>query len=156
MNKKNIFACTAFVLVVVCVVVVLYLRGGEQDTPHEEPTQDTPADEIVDNDFDQGIFDNDSSNNSSQELVIVFHNNAGPMCLDAIEFFQQNDIDYEEHLTSDEDFVELLSESQARYNGESEGVSGTFGYYPIIFVGSKAFSGFDDTVRDEIRLELDI
>jgi len=157
MDKKNTLVCTVLFFVIVFSGLAIYLCNRnpnsevipevtpadyQQDTSSEESTPGLPDEEVTDND-------------PSQELVIMFHNGTGPMCLEAIEFFQENEIEYKEHLTSDEDFVELLSETQARYNEGSEGVSSTFGYYPIIFIGNRAFSGFNDSVRDEIQLELD-
>ncbi|HQF36407.1 MAG TPA: polysaccharide deacetylase family protein, partial [Candidatus Dojkabacteria bacterium] len=86
--------------------------------------------------------------------VVVFHNNTGPMCLEMLEFFNQNDIEYEEHLNIEEEFTTLLRSYKADFT-ESEGVSTSFGYYPMIFVGDRAFSGFDSTVGEEIMDELD-
>lgn len=38
--------------------------------------------------------------------LVIFHNETGPMCVEAIEFFNENDIKFTEHLTTDEDFQE--------------------------------------------------
>lgn len=83
--------------------------------------------------------------------IVMYHNGTGPMCLEAIEFFEENEIAYEEHLTTDENFRTLLDERISEYGGVSEGVSESFGYYPMIFVGGRAFSGFDDGVELELR-----
>ncbi|HOV34929.1 MAG TPA: polysaccharide deacetylase family protein, partial [Candidatus Dojkabacteria bacterium] len=41
--------------------------------------------------------------------VVVFHNNTGPMCLEMINFFKKNNIEYIEHLTTDTDFGTQLN-----------------------------------------------
>ena len=87
------------------------------------------------------------------ETVIMFHNDAGPMCVEALEFFEEHGIPVEEHLTTDEDFSFELDEYREEFNGVSEGVSNSFEYYPMIFIGGRAFSGFDSEVGQEI-LEL--
>ena len=66
--------------------------------------------------------------------IVVFHNNAGPMCLEMLSFFDEFDIEYEEHLTTDTDFGTQLNASKGDIS-ESEGVSNSYGYYPIIFIG---------------------
>ncbi|MBN1915472.1 hypothetical protein JW796_00555 [Candidatus Dojkabacteria bacterium] len=94
-------------------------------------------------------------NKTQTRKLVVFHNGAGPMCLEALEFFDQNGIVYEEHLTYDEDFSEELAIYRSSTD-ISEGVSTTYGYYPYIFVGGKAFSGFNDWIGKEImRLAFD-
>ena len=95
------------------------------------------------NEGDSGIAE--SSNNG----VVVFHNGTGPMCLEMEEFFKENNIEYEEHLTTDTDFGTQLN----AYKGDiskSEGTSESFGYYPIIFIGEKAYSGFNEEIGEEI------
>lgn len=83
------------------------------------------------------------------ETVLVFHNNTGPMCIEALDFFEEQGIAIEEHLTTDNDFTSLLNQYWSQYN-VSEGVSTEFGYYPFIFVGGHAFSGFDEGIGDDI------
>jgi glutaredoxin len=72
------------------------------------------------------------------------------MCLDAIDFFRENNIEYTEYLTTDENFNTKLSEYKEKADYVSSGVSTTFGYYPMIFIGDKAFSGFNDEIEKEI------
>lgn len=100
---------------------------------------------------DELSFTEDSSSNDivQKEEIIMFHNNTGPMCIDATKFFEENDIEYEEHLTMDSDFTSLLNAYQEDYPS-SEGVSSSYGYYPMIFVGEKAYSGFNSEIGDEI------
>ncbi len=95
------------------------------------------------NEGDSGIVE--SSNNG----VVVFHNGTGPMCLEMEEFFKENNIEYEEHLTTDTDFGTQLNAYKGSIS-KSEGVSESFGYYPIIFIGEKAYSGFSEEIGEEI------
>ncbi len=81
--------------------------------------------------------------------VVVFHNNTGPMCLEMINFFKENNIEYVEHLTTDTDFGTQLNAYKGNIS-KSEGVSDSYGYYPIIFVGGRAFSGFNEEIGEEI------
>lgn len=85
--------------------------------------------------------------------IVIFHNGTGPMCLDLLAFLKKNKIDYEEHLNTDTDFVSQLNSYK---KGNSEGVSDSYGYYPIIFIGDKAFSGFNKEIEGSIREILEI
>lgn len=85
--------------------------------------------------------------------VVVFHNGSGNMCLDLLAFFKEYDIEYEEHKTTDTDFISQLNSYK---KGKSEGVSDSYGYYPIIFIGDRAFSGFNKEIGDEIKKTLEI
>jgi len=85
-------------------------------------------------------------NSSNDEKILMFHNNKGPMCLEAKKFLNSLDYPVKEHLTTDDDFRETLNDLKSEYNS-SEGVSDNFGYYPIIFVDDRAFSGFDAEVQ---------
>ncbi len=96
---------------------------------------------------------NDSQNNNvnsiTTEKVVIFHNNTGSMCLDALTFFKDNNITFEEHLNTDSDYSSELQKYKAN-NPSSEGVSTNYGYYPYIFVKGKAFSGFNEQIKQEI------
>jgi hypothetical protein len=70
------------------------------------------------------------------------------MCLEALQFFEQNNIEYIEYLTTDEDFNDKLELYVEEYNNVSEGVSTSFGYYPMIFFKDRAFSGFNSEIGD--------
>lgn len=82
--------------------------------------------------------------------IMMFHNGKGPMCLDALEWIKTIDYPVEQYLDYEEDFREKLDELTAEY-GKSEGVSNSFGYYPIIFIKDKAFSGFNDDIKNELE-----
>ena len=85
--------------------------------------------------------------------VVVFHNGSGNMCLDLLAFFKEHNIEYEEHLTTDTDFISQLNSYK---KGKSEGVSDSYGYYPIIFINDRAFSGFNKEIEGEIKEILEI
>jgi len=87
---------------------------------------------------------------TNNTALVIFHNGTGPMCIEALDFFQRYSITYVEHLTSDSDFADQLSNYRNQSGGVSEGVSSSFGYYPIIFLENRAFSGFDNTVKTDI------
>jgi len=84
---------------------------------------------------------------------MMFHNGKGPMCLEALEFLSTIDYPMEEHLDSEADFYDQLNEFRAKF-GQSEGVSESFGYYPIIFIKNRAFSGFNEEIKSEILKEI--
>lgn len=98
----------------------------------------------------------ETSTDSEEFEVVMFHNGTGPMCIDALEFFEKIEQPVTEYLTDDEDFTVKFNEYSADFDGKSEGVSDRFGYYPMIFVGDRAFSGFDEEIEKEIREILDI
>ena len=77
------------------------------------------------------------------------------MCLEFLEFLDEYNLEYEEHLNTDTDFVSQLNAHKVD-NPKSEGISETYGYYPIIFVEGRAFSGFDQDIENEIKDILDI
>lgn len=85
----------------------------------------------------------------SEEVLVIFHNATGPMSIEALEFLDTIEIKVEQHQTTDEDFQESLNASKADFTS-SEGVSDSFGYYPIIFIEDRAFSGFNDEIKQEI------
>ena len=82
--------------------------------------------------------------------IIMFHNGRGPMCLDALEWIDSIDYPVEQYLDYEEGFRENLNDLIAEF-GQSEGVSNSFGYYPIIFIKDRAFSGFNDNIKNELE-----
>jgi hypothetical protein len=89
-----------------------------------------------------------------QNTLKVFHNGQGEMCLQFLEFADTIDYPLEEHLVTDADFRALLTKYQTQF-GQSQGVSETFGYYPIIFINDQAFSGFNEEVKAAILREIE-
>lgn len=89
------------------------------------------------------------------QTLAIFHNNLGPMCIDALEWLdtmqnQHPDLTVQEYLTTNPANVVLLNQMRSEH-GQSQGVSTTFEYLPIIFYRGQAFSGFNDQVRDTLE-----
>ncbi|MBN1617722.1 polysaccharide deacetylase family protein [Candidatus Dojkabacteria bacterium] len=102
----------------------------------------------------ENLNDGESSESPSQDdsidnSVVIFHNNTGTMCLDALQFFKDNSIAYEEHLNTDSDYSTELQKYKAN-NPTSQGVSTSYEYYPFIFVGGESFSGFNNEIKTQI------
>lgn len=87
------------------------------------------------------------------QRLVIFHNAEGPMCRDAARFIAGLDFPVEEHLLGERDFIPLMTGHMAGHAG-SEGVSDSFGLFPIIFIGGRAFSGFDAEVAAAITAEI--
>ncbi len=131
---------------------------SNREVQYTTPKPAIPMDEEsnVDNPCAIEPLEEDGDESSSIEIgedFLVFHNGIGSMCTEALEFFEENEIEYTEHLTTENDFYTLLNEYKDEFDNTSEGVSAAFSYYPMIFMGDKAFSGFNDTIAEEI-LEL--
>jgi hypothetical protein len=123
--------------------------SGQSDSPLDgNDSLDQPFDSESENDDNSNDTQPDKSKQTKE--VIMFHNGTGPMCVQAEEFFAEHDIKYQQYLTKQENFKERLAEYQGEFDGASEGVSENFGYYPMIFVGDRAFSGFDEQIGKEI------
>jgi len=88
-----------------------------------------------------------------ENRLVIFHNGSGTMCLDLLHFLKENNIEFEEHKTTDTDFISQLNSYK---KGKSEGVSDSYGYYPIIFIGDKAYSGFNSDIEMELWEILEI
>lgn len=85
--------------------------------------------------------------------LLMFHNGSGPMCLNALEFIKTIDYPVKQYLNYEKDFSSNLASLKSEY-GESEGISDSFGYYPIIFVNGRAFSGFNSQIQQLILSEI--
>jgi hypothetical protein len=85
--------------------------------------------------------------------LMMFHNGSGSMCLEAINFIKSIDYSVEEYLNTQAGFEEKLSNLIEEF-GSSEGVHPLFGYYPMIFIRDRAFSGFNDSIKAEILKEI--
>lgn len=128
-------------------------REVQYDTPH--PAVPLEEEENLSNpcsveDITENVSDNSHNPDTGQSSLVIFHNNTGPMCLEMLDFLEENSIPYEEHLTTDTDFSTELSSYKSKVP-VSEGVSTTFGYYPMIFIGDRAFSGFNTDIEEELK-----
>jgi hypothetical protein len=101
-------------------------------------------------DLNEGESESNTENSVITDKVVIFHNNTGSMCLDALAFFKDESITYEQHLNTDSDYSSTLQTYKVSHPS-SEGVSTDYGYYPYIFVKGKAYSGFNDEIGSEIN-----
>jgi len=85
--------------------------------------------------------------------LMMFHNGAGSMCLDALDFVKTIDYPVEQYLDTQGDFSEKLNGLRGEFTS-SEGIHPLFGYYPIIFIEDRAFSGFNESIKNEILKEI--
>ncbi|MGA1840660.1 MAG: polysaccharide deacetylase family protein [bacterium] len=82
-------------------------------------------------------------------MIVFFHNGSGPMCLDFLDFLDTISYPVEEHLISDQGFWNDMAALESLF-GSSEGLSQSFGYFPIIFIKDKAYSGFNNEIKEAI------
>ena len=75
------------------------------------------------------------------------------MCLEFLEFIKKIDYPIEQYLDSQSNFYQTLENYKAKFN-RSQGLSTDFGYYPIIFIKDKAFSGFNQDIKQAILNEI--
>ena len=85
--------------------------------------------------------------------IMMFHNGNGPMCLEAVEFLKTINYPVEQYLDSEEGFKEKLDKLKLEF-GSSEGIHPLFGYYPIIFIKNRVFSGLNEEIKNEILKEI--
>ena len=89
------------------------------------------------------------------QALTVFHNGQGPMCLEFLEFIKKIDYPIEQYLDSQSNFYQTLENYKAKFN-RSQGLSTDFAYYPIIFIKDKAFSGFNQDIKQAILDEISV
>lgn len=127
-------------------------REVKYDTPHPviplEEEEDITNPCSVD-DISERLGTSNPATNVQENTLVIFHNNTGSMCLEALAFLKKNNIDYVEHLNTDSDYSQILSTYKYKVP-TSEGYSTTFGYFPMIFIGEKAYSGFNNEIGREI------
>ena len=87
------------------------------------------------------------------DKIMMFHNGTGPMCLETVGFLTTINYPIEQYLDSEEGFSEKLDKLKTEFSS-SEGVHPLFGYYPIIFIKDRVFSGFNETIKNEILKEI--
>lgn len=128
-------------------------REVKYETPH--PVVPLDQEENISNPCSvEDITERLSISNSSggkleNNAVVIFHNNKGSMCLEALKFFKDNNIEYIQHLDTDTDYTNILSLYRSKVT-TSKGYSTTFGYFPMIFIGDIAYSGFNKDIGEEI------
>lgn len=85
--------------------------------------------------------------------ITVFHNGRGPMCLEFLDFIKEVDYPVQQFLDDQENFSIALENYKNKFE-QSEGVSTNFGYYPIIFIKDKAYSGFNNSIKESILKQI--
>lgn len=80
------------------------------------------------------------------DKIMMFHNGKGPMCLEAMEFIKTLDYPVEEYIEGQEAYNREFNRVREEFSS-SEGIHPLFGYYPIIFVKDRAYSGFNESVE---------
>ncbi len=123
-------------------------------TPQQRPLIPYEEEEDVNNPCRIGEISLSTQKNKEEELgignkIIMFHNGKGPMCLEAVDFLDDIDYSVEQLLDNEEGFQQRLDDIKGSFS-ESEGVSTSFAYFPIIFIKDKAYSGFNDEIKDKI------
>jgi arsenate reductase-like glutaredoxin family protein len=86
----------------------------------------------------------------SKNKIVVFHNGMGSMCLEFLDFMESIDHEFEEHLTSEDNFYSELNLYKNDFQ-KSQGISEDFGYYPIIFIKGEVYSGFNEEIQDKLE-----
>jgi hypothetical protein len=86
--------------------------------------------------------------------MMMFHNGQGDMCLEMLEFLEEIDYPIEEYLDTDPGFREKLDSLLNEFSS-SEGIHPLFNYYPITFIKTRAFSGFNESIGNEILKEIE-
>lgn len=94
-----------------------------------------------------------------ENTLLIFHNNTGPMCVEALEWLDEMatthpDLEIVEKLVFLQADLAYLYELEDEY-GQSQGMSSSFGYLPIIFFGEHAFSGFNGNVQADLEQVLE-
>ena len=85
--------------------------------------------------------------------LIMFHNGEGPMCIEAVDFLKTINYSSGQVLTTEPDFSQRLAARKEKFT-QSEGVSDSFGFYPIIFIKNRVFSGFNEQIKNQILQEI--
>ena len=70
------------------------------------------------------------------------------MWIEAVDFLKTINYPSEQVLTTEPDFSQRLAAGKEKFT-QSEGVSGSFGFYPIIFIKNRVFSGFNEQIKSE-------
>jgi len=164
-------ACGAMIIGAVCLLAGCGTGPAPDDGSQTEPApgesgsvclpDDTCAQglECIDGVCQEAAAEQDDGQNDGQdgeaEALLVFHNGTGPMCLAALDWFEEVRSDYpevviEEHLTYEAGEVDLLAQYEVPFSA-SQGVSTSFEFLPIIFFQGQAFSGFDDEVAGALE-----
>jgi uncharacterized membrane protein len=139
--KTDIKLISLFLIILISAITYLYFN---KDIMME-------SDNITENENYEPEEEMSEENNINK--IMIFHNGNGPMCLEALDFLETIDYPNEQFINTQDNFSYELSSLIAQF-GQSEGISNSFGYYPIIFINDRAFSGFNDSIKNAILEEI--
>ena len=96
---------------------------------------------------------------NEEPKLIIAHNGRGSMCLSELQFLEGMkkacpSLIVREYNTDYKDSWSALSELIGKHK-QSEGVSAGFEYLPFTFVNNKAYSGFNEGLRQKIRSDIE-
>lgn len=156
-------APAAIPLIMIMMMAFLTGCGEEKNNPVQEkqasgPVQSEPQEDILQQDQQPVLQPDPQPEPNPEKKLMMFHNGMGPMC---IEMLQQKarfkqlcpGLVIEEHLTTDNNERALMYRMQAMY-GSSQGMSSNYGYLPISFINSHAYSGYDSWVDGKIEQDI--
>ena len=100
-------------------------REVKYDTPH--PAVPLDMEEDVKNPclIEDVTTDTSSALDMKDDELIIFHNNTGSMCLEALQFLKEKGYKYTEYISSQDDFNVAMSKYKGSFT-ESEGFSKNF------------------------------
>ena len=105
--------------------------------------------ELIEEITEESTQESAESNLYGEYKIVMFHNNRGPMCLQAKEFFKEHNIKFKEVLTTDDNFAELLAKYR-KNRPVSKGVSNSYEFYPFIFTEEASYSGFNEEIAEDL------
>ena len=141
--KTDIKLISLFLILIILISAITYLSFNQDIMMEPEGITENenyePEDEM--------------SEENNVNKIMIFHNGSGPMCLEALDFLETIDYPKEQFINTQDNFSNELSFLISQFK-QSEGISNSFGYYPIIFINDRAFSGFNDSVKNAILEEI--
>lgn len=147
MQKRGI----VLILLLIGLAIFLFYGTSSKNVENQDDLKNRDI-KIID---DREIADiNIEGEDDLEEGIIVFGNNYGEMCLDLKSFLDSEGYSYINYSPSDSNFYTKIEYYKKNYK-KSEGMSLSFGYYPIVFIGDRAFSGFDNNIKEEIKKVID-
>jgi len=105
--------------------------------------------ELIEEITEESTQESTESDLYGEYKIVMFHNNRGPMCLQAKEFFKEHNIKFKEVLTTDDNFAELLAKYR-KNRPVSKGVSNSYEFYPFIFTEKACYSGFNEEIAEDL------
>lgn len=91
--------------------------------------------------------------------LIMIHNGRGIMCLSELQFLKHvgqicPSLVIEEHNTDYSSTSKVMGQLMVKYS-KSIGVSTRFEYLPFTFINNKAYSGFNDDIKEQMIIDIE-